>query len=86
MYYNEIRDISIIYGGGENVILGKIVICLVGMILFTVGFYQLRKRSNFIKNGVETKAEIVDFCFNMDKTWTYIYSFMLPDGQKIILK
>ena len=64
--------------------MGKIFICMVGMILFVLGISLIVKRKKFMKNGEEIIGEVYGFEKHMNKTWSYVYTFTLPDGRKIV--
>lgn len=64
-------------------VLGKVIACLVGSLLFGIGFYNIHKKVQFLKNGVETAATIADYQFQLDGTWSYVYRYITFNGKKI---
>ena len=64
--------------------LGKVVICLVGVILLTAGILVAKRRRKFFKNGEETTGVIVDYAMQMDDTWAFVYEYTTREGKKIV--
>ena len=63
---------------------GKLVVCLVGVILFAVGMYNSGKRRRFLKEGKEIVAEVVDYQAQMDNTWAYVLAYTPPGSKRIV--
>lgn len=63
---------------------GKLVVCLVGAILFAVGMYNSKKRRKFLREGKEITAEVVDYQAQMDNTWAYVLAYTPPGSKRIV--
>ena len=64
--------------------IGKLVVCLVGVALFVFGAYQSGKRRRFIENGEETIAEVYGYQQHMNRTWEYVYAYTTLNGKRMV--
>jgi uncharacterized membrane protein len=64
--------------------IAKIIVILVGVILFITGMYQIKKRKKFLETGEEIEAEVFDYQSQMDDTWSYVYMYTPPGSNQII--
>lgn len=64
-------------------VLGKLLVGVVGAIVFCIGLISITKRRRNLKEGIEVEGKIVDYKVYMSNSWAYICTFTLPDGQQV---
>lgn len=53
----------------------KIFVCFIGMVMAAIGINMEKKKIQEIKNGVVTKATVIDYSMNLDNSYKELYEY-----------
>ena len=53
----------------------RIFVCFIGMVMAAIGINMEKKKIQEIKNGVVTKATVIDYSMNLDNSYKELYEF-----------
>ena len=53
----------------------RIFVCFIGMVMAAIGINMEKKKIQEIKNGVVTKATVIDFSMNLDYSYKELYEY-----------
>ena len=53
----------------------RIFVCFIGMVMAAIGINMEKKKIQEIKNGVVTKATVIDYSMNLDNSYKELYEY-----------
>lgn len=53
----------------------RIFVCFIGMVMAAIGINMKKKKIQEIKNGVVTKATVIDYSMNLDNSYKELYEY-----------
>lgn len=53
----------------------RIFVCFIGMVMAAIGINMEKKKIREIKNGVVTKATVIDYSMNLDNSYKELYEY-----------
>lgn len=53
----------------------RIFVCFIGMVMAAIGINMEKKKILEIKNGVVTKATVIDYSMNLDNSYKELYEY-----------
>ena len=53
----------------------RIFVCFIGMVTAAIGINMEKKKIQEIKNGVVTKATVIDYSMNLDNSYKELYEY-----------
>ena len=53
----------------------RIFVCFIGMVMAAIGVNMEKKKIQEIKNGVVTKATVIDYSMNLDNSYKELYEY-----------
>ena len=53
----------------------RIFVCFIGMVMAAFGINMEKKKIQEIKNGVVTKATVIDYSMNLDNSYKELYEY-----------
>ena len=53
----------------------RIFVCFIGMVMAAIGINMEKKKIQEIKNGVVTKAIVIDYSMNLDNSYKELYEY-----------
>ena len=53
----------------------RIFVCFIGMVMAAIGINMEKKKIQEIKNGVVTKATVIDYSLNLDNSYKELYEY-----------
>lgn len=53
----------------------RIFVCFMGMVMAAIGINMEKKKIQEIKNGVVTKATVIDYSMNLDNSYKELYEY-----------
>ena len=53
----------------------RIFVCFIGMVMAAIGINMEKKKIQDIKNGVVTKATVIDYSMNLDNSYKELYEY-----------
>ena len=53
----------------------RIFVCFIGMVMAAIGINLEKKKIQEIKNGVVTKATVIDYSMNLDNSYKELYEY-----------
>ena len=53
----------------------RIFVCFIGMVMAAIGINMEKKKIQEIKNGMVTKATVIDYSMNLDNSYKELYEY-----------
>lgn len=53
----------------------RFFVCFIGMVMAAIGINMEKKKIQEIKNGVVTKATVIDYSMNLDNSYKELYEY-----------